>query len=64
MQQECEHTLAFAIAVVTGCTDGIGRAYIEELAEVRGIRKFYLIARSSEKLKVVEEELSETCGHL
>jgi short-subunit dehydrogenase len=56
--------LAFAIAVVTGCTDGIGRAYIEELAEVRGIRKFYLIARSSEKLKVVEEELSEICGHL
>uniref|UniRef100_A0AC35ERQ1 Uncharacterized protein n=1 Tax=Panagrolaimus sp. PS1159 TaxID=55785 RepID=A0AC35ERQ1_9BILA len=45
--------------VVTGCTDGIGRAYIEELAKTRGVRKFYLIARNKSKLEKVKEELGE-----
>uniref|UniRef100_A0A7E4UWJ5 Estradiol 17-beta-dehydrogenase 12 n=1 Tax=Panagrellus redivivus TaxID=6233 RepID=A0A7E4UWJ5_PANRE len=43
--------------VVTGATDGIGRAYIEELAKTRGVRKFYLIARNENKLNKVKEEL-------
>lgn len=46
--------------VVTGCTDGIGRAYIDELASARGIRKFYLIARSKDKLERVKQELEDT----
>lgn len=46
------------ILVVTGCTDGIGRAYTEELAAKRGVRKFYLIGRNKKKLKTVENELS------
>lgn len=46
--------------VVTGCTDGIGRAYIDELASSRGIRKFYLIARSKDKLERVKQELEES----
>jgi hypothetical protein len=45
--------------VVTGCTDGIGRAYIEELCISRGIRKFYLIARNQQKLNNVVKELSK-----
>uniref|UniRef100_A0A914C7Y6 Uncharacterized protein n=1 Tax=Acrobeloides nanus TaxID=290746 RepID=A0A914C7Y6_9BILA len=44
--------------VVTGCTDGIGRAYIEELAKARGIRKFYLIGRNPEKLNKINNELT------
>jgi short-subunit dehydrogenase len=45
--------------VVTGCTDGIGRAYIEELAKTRGIRKFYLIGRNAEKLNKINNEMSK-----
>ncbi|KAJ1368087.1 hypothetical protein KIN20_029149 [Parelaphostrongylus tenuis] len=43
--------------VVTGGTDGIGRAYIEELAKSRGIRKFYLIGRNRQKLETVVKEM-------
>ncbi|EYB86360.1 hypothetical protein Y032_0280g1217 [Ancylostoma ceylanicum] len=45
--------------VVTGGTDGIGRAYIEELAKSRGIRKFYLIGRNRQKLDKVVSELRD-----
>ncbi|CAJ0609534.1 unnamed protein product [Cylicocyclus nassatus] len=45
--------------VVTGGTDGIGRAYIEELAKSRGLRKFYLIGRNRQKLDQVVKELQE-----
>ncbi|KHN83779.1 putative oxidoreductase dhs-27 [Toxocara canis] len=48
--------------VVTGCTDGIGRAYIQELAISRGMRKFFLIGRSVEKLRVVKIEMEERYG--
>uniref|UniRef100_A0A0N5ALH7 Estradiol 17-beta-dehydrogenase 12 n=1 Tax=Syphacia muris TaxID=451379 RepID=A0A0N5ALH7_9BILA len=46
--------------VVTGCTDGIGRAFVEELAKSRGIRKFYLISRNPEKLSQLKKHLEET----
>uniref|UniRef100_A0AC34F4S9 Uncharacterized protein n=1 Tax=Panagrolaimus sp. ES5 TaxID=591445 RepID=A0AC34F4S9_9BILA len=42
--------------VVSGGTDGIGKAYTFELAE-RGLRKFFLIGRSEKKLEIVKEEL-------
>uniref|UniRef100_A0A1I7SPY0 Estradiol 17-beta-dehydrogenase 12 n=2 Tax=Bursaphelenchus xylophilus TaxID=6326 RepID=A0A1I7SPY0_BURXY len=48
--------------VVTGCTDGIGRAYIDELCKTRGIRKYFLIARNPKKLEVVVNELKEQYG--
>jgi short-subunit dehydrogenase len=35
--------------VITGCTDGIGKAYTEELAR-RGFKKFLLIGRNQQKL--------------
>ncbi|XP_043827566.1 very-long-chain 3-oxoacyl-CoA reductase [Dromiciops gliroides] len=44
-------------AVVTGATDGIGKAYAEELAK-RGM-KIVLISRSQEKLKDTANEIKE-----
>ncbi|NWX03485.1 HSDL1 protein, partial [Caloenas nicobarica] len=45
-------------AVVTGSTDGIGKAYAEELAK-RGVN-IILISRNKEKLEVVSRNISET----
>jgi len=44
--------------VVSGSTDGIGKAYTLELAR-RGLRKFVLVGRSEEKLAKVKAELEE-----
>jgi short-subunit dehydrogenase len=44
--------------VVTGATDGIGKAYTLELAK-RGIRRFLLIGRSASKLEDIKAELSQ-----
>ncbi|KAF8355139.1 dhs-27 [Pristionchus pacificus] len=46
-------------AVVTGGTDGIGKAYTFELARARGIRKFFLIGRNINKLEAIKKELVE-----
>ncbi|NXF29214.1 HSDL1 protein, partial [Nyctibius bracteatus] len=45
-------------AVVTGSTDGIGKAYAEELAK-RGVN-IILIGRNKEKLEAVSRSISET----
>ncbi|KAM8799194.1 inactive hydroxysteroid dehydrogenase-like protein 1 [Eudromia elegans] len=45
-------------AVVTGSTDGIGKAYAEELAR-RGVN-IILISRSKEKLEAVSRSIAET----
>ncbi|KFV91531.1 PREDICTED: inactive hydroxysteroid dehydrogenase-like protein 1 [Eurypyga helias] len=45
-------------AVVTGSTDGIGKAYAEELAK-RGVN-IVLISRNREKLEAVARSISET----
>ena len=42
-------------AVVTGCTQGIGRSYVDELAK-RGM-SVVLISRNKEKLEKVSEEV-------
>uniref|UniRef100_A0A0N4Z9P2 Estradiol 17-beta-dehydrogenase 12 n=1 Tax=Parastrongyloides trichosuri TaxID=131310 RepID=A0A0N4Z9P2_PARTI len=47
-------------AVVTGATDGIGKAYINELAKSKGIRKFFLIGRSVQKLEDVKSFMEKT----
>ncbi|XP_056388392.1 inactive hydroxysteroid dehydrogenase-like protein 1 [Hyla sarda] len=47
-------------AVVTGATDGIGKAYAEELAS-HGV-SIILLGRSTEKLKNVSESISATYG--
>ncbi|NWY37669.1 HSDL1 protein, partial [Sylvia atricapilla] len=45
-------------AVVTGSTDGIGKAYAEELAK-RGVN-IILVSRSKEKLEAVSRSISQT----
>ncbi|KAJ7408980.1 Membrane-bound transcription factor site-1 protease [Willisornis vidua] len=45
-------------AVVTGSTDGVGKAYAEELAK-RGLNIF-LVSRNKEKLEAVSRSISET----
>lgn len=47
-------------AVITGCTDGIGKAYTHELAK-QGI-KLVLISRTGEKLELLATELKEAYG--
>ncbi|XP_053556374.1 inactive hydroxysteroid dehydrogenase-like protein 1 [Bombina bombina] len=47
-------------AVVTGATDGIGKAYAEELAS-RGFN-IILISHSSEKLNIISEAIVKTYG--
>ncbi|CAG0914102.1 unnamed protein product [Notodromas monacha] len=47
-------------AVVTGSTDGVGKAYAFELAK-RGMN-IVLISRSEEKLRVVAKEIEATTG--
>lgn len=50
-------------AIVTGSTDGIGKAYAQELAR-RGLNVL-LISRNKEKLKAVKEEIeSQFRGHV
>ncbi|EGT56282.1 CBN-DHS-5 protein [Caenorhabditis brenneri] len=44
--------------VVSGGTDGIGKAYTMELAK-RGLRKFVLIGRNPKKLESVKTEIEE-----
>lgn len=47
-------------AVITGCTDGIGKAYTHELAK-QGF-KLVLISRTQEKLEILAGELKEAYG--
>lgn len=49
-----------AWAVITGCTDGIGKAYTHELAK-QGI-KLVLISRTKEKLEMLAADLKEAYG--
>ncbi|MEQ2290224.1 hypothetical protein AMECASPLE_001258 [Ameca splendens] len=50
----------FPLSVVTGATDGIGKAYAEELAR-RGFA-IILISRSQEKLDDVSKAIASKCG--
>ena len=44
-------------AIVTGCTQGIGRAYAEELARMK--MNLLLVSRNQEKLNILSNELEE-----
>ena len=45
-------------ALVTGCTDGIGKEYCLQMAE-QGCSKFILIGRNSTKLEKLEEDIQK-----
>ena len=47
-------------AVVTGCTQGIGKSYVKQLAK-RGM-DIVLVSRSEEKLEAVAQEIRTTYG--
>jgi short-subunit dehydrogenase len=49
--------------VITGCTDGIGRAYLEQLVSARGIRKLFLIARNPSKLEALAKHFGAFLFH-
>merc|ERR1712212_157027 len=44
-------------AIITGCTQGIGRAYAEELAKMK--MNLLLVSRNEEKLSILSNELEE-----
>ena len=48
-------------AVITGASSGIGRALAFKLRDIAGIRKFWLIARNTERLAAVARELGDEC---
>ena len=45
--------------VITGGTDGIGKALIYELVKSKGLHKVFLIGRNPKKLQTVSDELSK-----
>eukprot|EP00952_Eustigmatos_sp_NYUAD-ZCMA_P012792 51205-Eustigmatos_ZCMA.PRE.1 len=49
-------------AVITGATDGIGKAYAMDLA-MKGMN-IMLISRTESKLKAVEHEINIKCPHV
>lgn len=55
------HASIIIIVVVSGGTDGIGKAYMIELAR-RGLRKFVVIGRNETKLSEIKTYLG--CIHL
>lgn len=46
-----------SLAVITGCTDGIGKEYAKELAKTK--MNIVLISRTQTKLEKVAEEISK-----
>nr|CAD2151642.1 unnamed protein product [Meloidogyne enterolobii] len=48
--------------VFTGCTDGIGRAYLEELVSTRNIKNLYLIGRNKTKLAALAKHFEGEYG--
>lgn len=48
--------LPFTTALITGASSGIGEAFARELAD-RGIQRMLLLARNSEKLEALKQEL-------
>lgn len=48
-------------AVITGCTDGIGKGFVLEVAKKAGLN-LVLVSRSKEKLDLLAQEISSyTC---
>lgn len=50
-----------AVAVITGASSGIGREFAFKLRDMAGVREFWLIARNTDRLNEVANDLSVKC---
>jgi short-subunit dehydrogenase len=50
-----------SVAIITGASSGIGRELAFKLRDIAGVKKFWLVARSTDKMVKVAEELSVEC---
>ena len=50
-----------SIAVITGASSGIGREFAFKLKDIAGVDEFWLLARSTDRMKKVAEELGCKC---
>lgn len=50
-----------SLAIISGASSGIGREFALQLKKMRGIDKFWLIARNTEKMEKVAKELGAEC---
>ena len=50
-----------SVAIITGASSGIGREYAFKLRDIAKVSEFWLIARSTDKMEKVKEELSVPC---
>jgi short-subunit dehydrogenase len=45
------------IAIITGASSGIGRAFVEKIAKTGEVDELWLIARRAERLEIIRNEL-------
>ena len=50
-----------SVAIITGASSGIGREFVFKLRDIAGVDEFWLVARSTDKMLKVAEELSVKC---
>ena len=50
-----------SLAIITGASSGIGREFAFKLRDLAGVDEFWLIARNTDRLNAVAEELSVKC---
>ena len=50
-----------SVAIITGASSGIGREFAFKLRDIAGVNEFWLIARSTDKMIKVAEELGDKC---
>ena len=46
-----------SLAIITGASSGIGREFAFKLRDLAGVDEFWLIARNTDRLNAVAEEL-------
>lgn len=50
-----------SVAIITGASSGIGRELAFKLRDIAGVKSFWLVARSTDKMMKVAEELAVEC---
>ncbi|HBJ19512.1 MAG TPA: short-chain dehydrogenase, partial [Clostridiales bacterium] len=47
-----------SVAIITGASSGIGREFARQLKEIPGVDEFWFVARRTDRLEALAEELS------